>query len=117
MASNLVIPINSRDLGTVWFTGANLKTDYETGQVKVDAETGKPVYIVNLTVLQPDTDKTTTMTVSVPCDADPSTRLKQMSAVVLDGLRLMTGEMNGRKWVSFFADSVVPLGTQKQPAK
>lgn len=117
MASNLIVPINPRDLGTVWFTGATLKTDYTSGQAKVDVETGLPIYRVKTTVLQPGTDETLNLTVSVPCEADPTTRFKTMSIIVLEGLRLMTGDMNGTKWVSFYADNIVPYGAQKQTPK
>lgn len=103
------IDIASKSLGQMLYDSAYPKTDYESGEQKMSAD-GQPLWQIGVLLRQPGSRRTEAVTVTVPLPQDPATVLEPFTPVMFGGLRVMTGENNGRRWVSFSADSV---GTPK----
>lgn len=94
------------NLGTILFDSAFPRNDYETKQQKVDAETGMPMWTVNILVRQPNARRTELMSVNVPAAKDPTEIFAPLEQIAFENLHVMTGSNDGRTWVSFAADKV-----------
>ena len=93
----------SKNLGSMYFDAAFPKTEYGTDEQKKNAA-GVPLWSVQVLLRQPDSRKTESLTVTLPAPQDPATVLEPFTPIAFEGLRVMTGENNGRVWVSFAAD-------------
>lgn len=102
----LSININ-QDLGTMIFDSAFPRNDYETKEQKKNAE-GVPMWSVRLILRQADSRRSENLTVNIPSPEDPSRAFGVFAPVALKGLRVMTGDNDGRTWISFAADKIVP---------
>lgn len=99
------------NLGTMLFDSAFAKNDYETHEQKKNAD-GVPQWTINVLVRQPDSRRSEQMSVTVAMPQDPSTAIEPFTPIAFEGLRLLTGENNGRTWVSFQADKIGRAGGQ-----
>lgn len=106
-----------QDLGTMIFDSAFPRNDFETKEQKKNSE-GVPMWSVSLILRQADARRSETLTVNIPSPEDPSKSFGIFAPVALKGLRVMTGDNDGRTWISFAADKIVPLDAKPaQPAK
>ena len=103
-----------QDLGALIFDSAFPRTDFETREQKKNAD-GVPMWSVNLILRQADARRSESLTVTVPMADDPSKHFGVFAPVKLDGLRVMTGENDGKTWISFAADKLSGIGAN--PAK
>ncbi len=94
-------PIN----GAILFDSAFPKNDYETKEQKKDPN-GTPLWSVNVLVREPDARRTETLTVQIPAPKNPEEVFQPFTPVAFEGLSLLSGEMNGRPFVSLRADKI-----------
>lgn len=111
----LNIPI-TQNLGVMVYDGSFPRNDFDTKEQKKTAE-GVPIWSVNIFVHQQDARRSDAMTINIPCPHDPNEDFSVFDKVQVGGLRVMTGENDGAKWVSFAADSLSPLAAKQAPAK
>lgn len=97
--------IKANTLGTMLFDSAFPKTDFNTKEQKTTAE-GVPLWSVQVLVRQPEARVTENMTVTIPASVDPSEKVEPFTPIAFANLRMMTGQNNGRTWVSFAADAI-----------
>lgn len=93
----------TKPMGAMYFDAAFPKTEYGTGEQKQTAE-GVPLWSVQVLLRQPDSRKTESLTITIPAAQDPAAVIEPFTPIAFEGLRMMTGENNGRVWVSFAAD-------------
>lgn len=94
------------NLGNMIFDSAFPRNDFDTKEQKIDAETGLPIWSVAVLLRQPNSRRSESMTINVPSQKDPNEMFVGFDPIAFDGLRIMTGENDGNKWVSFSADKV-----------
>ena len=111
----LSIPID-QDLGMLIFDTAFPRNDYETKEQRKNAD-GVPQWSVSLILRQEDARRSESLTITIPSQDDPSKHFKIFEQVRVEGLRVMTGSNDGRTWVSFGADKIVPVSGAATPAK
>lgn len=97
--------IKSNTLGTMLFDSAFPKTDYNTKEQKTNAE-GVPLWSIQVLVRQPGARMTENMNVTIPANVDPSEKVEPFTPIAFLNMRVMTGQNNGKTWVSFSADGI-----------
>lgn len=91
--------------GTILFDGAFPKTDYNTKEQKTDPN-GQLLWTVNCLVREPESRRTETLAVQIAAPKNPEEVLQPFTPIAFEGLSLLTGEMNGRPFVSLRADKI-----------
>lgn len=95
----------TKPLGMLVFDMANPRNDFDTKQQKTD-ENGTPMWTVQCLLRQENARAFETIRVNVPSKQDPNEVLTPLAPVSFENLRVMTGDNNGRTWVSFSADRI-----------
>jgi hypothetical protein len=109
-----VIPVDGGRLTNVLCTAApEVRSDFTTGEVRTDRETGKPLYLVGVLVKVVGDRRASVLDVEVP--GEPS-GLVEGEPVVLDGLEARPWEREGRSGVSYRAGSITPARPTTPPA-
>lgn len=93
------------NLGVTLFDNAFPRNDFEAREQKKNAD-GVPMWSVNILVRQPNARRTELMTVNVPAAKDPNETFAPLEQIAFENLHVMTGENDGKTWVSFAADKV-----------
>jgi hypothetical protein len=109
-----VIPVDINKLRNVLCTSApEVRSDFTTGEVRTDRDTGKPLYLVGVLVKVVGDRRAAVLDVEVP--GEPA-GLVEGEPVTLDGLEARPWEREGRSGVTYRATSIVPATPTTPPA-
>lgn len=113
----LTLDLNG-DLGIMLFDASNPRNDFETGQQRVDNESGLPQWSVAVLLRQEDARRAEPINITVNSKEDPGKGLEYGDKVVAENIVCRTGAaQNGGNWVSFTADSIKPASAVRPAAK
>ncbi|MBR7824945.1 hypothetical protein KDK95_01400 [Actinospica sp. MGRD01-02] len=109
-----VIPVDWGRLTNVLCTAVpEVRSDFNTGEVRTDRDTGKPLYLVGVLVKVVGDRRAAVLDVEVP--GEPS-GLVEGEPVVLAGLEARPWEREGRSGVTYRAESITPARPTTPPA-
>ncbi|WP_443612929.1 SCO3933 family regulatory protein [Actinospica acidithermotolerans] len=109
-----VIPVDWGRLCNVLCTAApEVRSDFTTGEVRTDRESGKPLYLVGVLVKVEGDRRAAVLDVEV---AGEPVGLVEGEPVVLDRLEARPWEREGRSGVTYRAESITPARATTPPA-
>ena len=98
-------PISLNEGDKCYLDQIRRKLEYGTQEQKTNAD-GVPLYVCGCLLRQEGSNRTEDFQVTIPSKQDITEGIPPFTPIGFAGLRMMTGENNGRPWVSFFADSI-----------
>lgn len=110
------------DLGIMLYDTASPRNDFETGQQRIDEETGLPQWSVAVLLRQEDARRAEPINITVLAKNDPNESFEYGDKVIAENITCRTGAaQNGGNWVSFTADAIKPApaksAAQPKPAE
>lgn len=89
----------------LFYDGASPALEYNSDVQKTD-ESGNPKWKLRALWRGENSRRTETLTVTVPLAQNPDDVIAPFTPIAFKNPRVMTGENNGRVWVSFAADGI-----------
>lgn len=97
------------DLGIMLYDAASPRNDFETGQQRIDEETGLPQWSVAVLLRQEGARRAEPINITVNSKTDPNDEFEYGDKVIAENIVCRTGAaQNGGNWVSFTADGIRP---------
>lgn len=102
--------------GTFRFDTCTARTEYGTDTQKTNAE-GIPQWTVSVIYRGAEDARSELMNVTVSQKDNPSDSIEEFAPVDFDDMHIMSGDNNGRTWVSLSAAGVHPKGAARVQAQ
>jgi hypothetical protein len=108
------IPVDTARFNTLMCVSApEARADFNTGEARMDRDTGKPQYLVGILAKIPGDRRAYILDVAVPGEPDG---IVEGLPIVLYGLAATPWSREGNSGVSFRADAITPARPSTPPA-